>query len=178
MQRIFHNIFSNSLAHNVFKQTPVFVFNIAFVSVEKGAISSFRNHVEDCYAPYMLYLAECFSKFTFRRISNVNVNVNVSSWLIANKLSPNVSKSNFIIFNSMKKKIDHSFNIKILNNSLEEKNSTKYLGVIIDKHLNWASHIHYTKQNISKGIGMIAKLRHYVPLTNLKQTYSAFIVTY
>ena len=101
--------------------------------------------------------------------------VNVSSWLIANKLSLNVSKSNFIIFNSKKKKIDHSFNIKILNNSLEEKNSTKYLGVIIDKHLNWASHIHYTKQNISKGIGMIAKLRHYVPLTNLKQTYSAFI---
>ena len=65
--------------------------------------------------------------------------------------------------------------IKILNTPLEEKIATKYLGVIIDQNLNWSTQTQNTNLKISKGIGMLAKLRHYVPLQNLIQMYFAFI---
>ena len=55
----------------------------------------------------------------------------VSDWLAANKLSLNVKKSNFLYFHygNCKK---HKLNL-ILNDTLvEEKQVTKYLGVMID----------------------------------------------
>ena len=36
--------------------------------------------------------------------------------------------------------------------SLNKVNSAKYLGVIIDRRLNWIDHIAYIKNKISKGI--------------------------
>ena len=36
----------------------------------------------------------------------------------------------------------------------------KYLGILIDKNLNWKAHIDLIALKISKTIGMIAKLRH------------------
>ena len=101
--------------------------------------------------------------------------INVSDWLIANKLSLNISKSNFVTFSTRQKAVKKSLYIKILNIPLEEKKSTKYLGVIVDQHLNWSSHIEYIHQKITKGVGMLAKLRHYVPLNNLRQIYFALV---
>ena len=38
----------------------------------------------------------------------------------------------------------------------------KYLGLIIDCHLNWKKHAHEVSQKISRGIGILSKLRHFV----------------
>ena len=35
----------------------------------------------------------------------------------------------------------------------------KYLGVIIDHKLNWIEHVTYVKNKISKGIGIMYKVR-------------------
>ena len=43
---------------------------------------------------------------------------------------------------------------------LECKDYLKYLGILIDKNLNWKAHIDLIALKISKTIGMIAKLRH------------------
>ena len=77
----------------------------------------------------------------------------VSEWLIANKLTLNVSKSNFIIFDPQQKKISKNVMLQIIGEKLEEKKSTKYLGLLIDKHLTWKRHIHHVNLKISKGIG-------------------------
>ena len=47
----------------------------------------------------------------------------------------NVSKSSFIIFHPPQKKLQQ-IPIKINSENIPEKNSTKYVGVVIDKHLN------------------------------------------
>ena len=39
----------------------------------------------------------------------------------------------------------------------------KYLGVLIDKNLSWKYHIDAIATKIGKNVGLIAKLRHYVP---------------
>ena len=63
----------------------------------------------------------------------------VSVWLLANKQSVNVSKSNFLVISS--RKIDKNIKLKINNKELKQENYTKYLGVIIDDKLNWKLYI-------------------------------------
>ena len=108
--------------------------------------------------------------------SEINTELlNTTDWLIANKLSLNVKKSSFMTFSSKQCKSMRPLSIKILEQNLEEKSATKYLGIIIDKHLDWSNHMHLVNQKINKGTGMIAKLRHYVPPNILRQTYYALI---
>ncbi len=98
----------------------------------------------------------------------------VSLWLLANELSLNVSKSNFLLINS--RKVTRNINIKISNSDLKQENYTKYLGVIIDDKLNWKLHIKQINIKLSKGIGVLYKLRHLVPKQTLKGLYGAVLV--
>ena len=97
----------------------------------------------------------------------------VSAWLLANKLSLNVSKSNFLLISF--RKPYRSVKLEINHTNLKQENYTKYLGVIIDDKLNWKLHIKQIKIKVSKGIGILYKLRHLVPKQMLKTLYSSFI---
>ena len=93
----------------------------------------------------------------------------------SNKLSLNVSKSNFVSFHPYQRKLDREVNLKILDNnseqlvSLERKTYVKYLGVLIDGNPSWKHHINSIinsiSTKISEGIGIIARLRHLLPRT-------------
>ena len=54
-------------------------------------------------------------------------------------------------------------NIILDDVSLERVNSTKFLGVIIDENLTWKNHIDAISKTMSRNIGMLCKLKHYVP---------------
>ena len=51
----------------------------------------------------------------------------------------------------------------------------KYLGVLIDSNLNWKEHILNMSKKITKSIGIICKLRHFVNTQTLVQLYYAII---
>ncbi len=109
--------------------------------------------------------------------STVNRELNkVSDWLIANRLTLNTGKSNFLVIHSKQKKRNHNIKMCINSNYLEEKEYVKYLGVLIDKNLSWASHIQQNKLKISKNLGILAKLRHNVTKPILRNIYNAFIL--
>ena len=109
---------------------------------------------------------------TLKNIMNREL-ILISNWLSANKLSLNVSKSSLLVFHPPQKKINK---IEILINSqkIPEKASTKYLGVIIDKHLTWQSHVTYLNTKLNKAIGILSKLRYFVPLNILRTLYCSF----
>ena len=89
----------------------------------------------------------------------------VSSWLIANRLTLNVDKSNIVLFqNKSKLKLDISLN----GEKLKQTAFVKYLGVLIDERLSWDKHIFMTTKKIQQGIGMISKIRHGIPSNMLK----------
>ena len=96
----------------------------------------------------------------------------VSSWLASNKLSLNVAKSNFLSFSFIK---HTTIKLNINNIPLIEKQNTKYLGVIIDNKLDWKTHIQAVNTKLSKGIGLLSRIRHYVPKNVLKSLYYSFI---
>ena len=82
---------------------------------------------------------------------------------------------NFVIFHPPQKKIDKAICLEIKKKLIEQKNSIKYLGIIIDSNLSWKEHIHQLSKKISRGIGIISKLRHYVNKSILVQLYYSLI---
>ena len=52
--------------------------------------------------------------------------------------------------------------IKINDKTINQYKSVKYLGILIDCHLNWKEHIQQISKKISRGIGILCKIRHYV----------------
>ena len=99
----------------------------------------------------------------------------ISDWLATNRLSLNVSKSNVVLFNSSRKKTKIKIELKINNEIISEKEFTKYLGIFIDNKISWPQHIHHVNLKISKGIGILCKLRHLVSRHMLHSLYFTFI---
>jgi hypothetical protein len=119
----------------------------------------------------------------FSRHKNINIlqsHINseldkVNMWLCANKLSLNVGKSNFVLFHPPQRNIGNNFVLTINNNIIPCSSSVKYLGILIDSNLNWKSHIASICRKIKRSIGMLSKLRYYVPLKILVNPYYALI---
>ena len=101
---------------------------------------------------------------------------NVFQWLLSNKLSLNVRKSNCVIFRPARKKPPRNIKLEINGDQIEELDSTKYLGVILDQKLNWKKHISHVSTKLSKYTGLLYKLRHFVPKSTLSSLYNAFIM--
>ena len=99
----------------------------------------------------------------------------VSQWLIANKLSLNVSKSNMVLFKTCRKNNGEKISLSINNEIISEKPHTKYLGMILDSKLSWTQHIQYVNLKLSKGIGILCKLRHLVTKQMLRSLYFTFV---
>ena len=60
---------------------------------------------------------------------------------------------------------------------VEQTTYAKYLGLIVDCHLtmNWKKHVHELSENISRGIGILSKLRHFVTDDIFTQLYYSLV---
>ena len=99
----------------------------------------------------------------------------ISDWLSANRLSLNVAKSKLLYFTNKNRNALKDIVIKINGESLNEVDSAKYLGVYMDNKLSWNVHTNNIKLRLSKGISMLAKIRHYVPESVRRSLYFTFI---
>ena len=79
-----------------------------------------------------------------------------------------------MIITSPKKKT----NIRITACNIKQKSQIKYLGVFIEEHLKWDAQLQHINNKITKNIGILFKLRHYVPISTLKQLYYTLIYPY
>ena len=101
----------------------------------------------------------------------------VHEWLCANKLSLIIEKSNFVIFHQAQKKLTYAVNIAINDKFLKYEDNIKCLGVLIDKNLNWKSHVSFLSKKIKRNIGAISKFRHFVNRDILINLYYALLNT-
>ena len=62
--------------------------------------------------------------------------------------------------------------------SLERVESTKFLGIIIDENLTWKNHIDVISKTISRNVGMLTKMKHYVPGYILYSLYCTLVLPY
>jgi len=113
---------------------------------------------------------------TLTHIFNTEL-IKVSNWFKANKLSLNVSKTNYIHFKKKKHNTPPT-NIMIDNTIIHPVDHTKFLGVIIDQTLSWKYQISKTANQISKNIGILRKFRHTLPKQILFTLYNTLILPY
>ena len=120
---------------------------------------------------------------SLERVLNAELS-KVQEWLVANRLTLNAKKSNFVIFHPHQKKLDRDVILKIFDIEtndfvlLDQKTYIKYLAILIDSNLTWKYHISYITSKISKTIGVIARLRHFVPTSTLLTLYRSFLSPY
>ena len=95
----------------------------------------------------------------------------LSQWLKANKLSLNISKTKLIIFHRNTASIDHTLKLKLDGKRLSSSKLVKYLGVLLDEHLQWNDQLAHVKIKLNRAIGILCKIRHNANPTILKGVY-------
>ena len=95
-------------------------------------------------------------------------------WLGINRLSLNLTKTNFLLFHSINK-TKASITIKINKKAIEEVKYVKYLGVLIDSHLSFKYHIDELNKKIARSAGILYKLKHFVTPKILTNVYYAIV---
>ena len=58
---------------------------------------------------------------------------------------------------------------------IERKTDTRFLGVIIDESLNWFRHVKTVLSKMSRYVGIMYKIKRYLPLTARLQIYHSFV---
>ena len=66
-------------------------------------------------------------------------------------------------------------NLNYDNAAIERVNKFKYLGVILDPLLSWCEHIDYVSSTISKRIGVIRRVKFYLPANTLNMLANALV---
>ena len=80
-------------------------------------------------------------------------------------------KTELLIFRHPNKKIDFDFRLKIDGKRLISNKYVKYLGVLIDEHLNWTFHLNVLCTKLSRANGMLARIRHFVSQITIRSIY-------
>ena len=115
------------------------------------------------------------------RITAINNELKeITNWFKANKLSVNAKKTNFMIMGTRQRNRNNDKDISIVLNDaqLDRVSSTKFLGVIIDENLTWKNHIDGVSKTISRNIGVINKLKYFVPERILYSLYCTLVLPY
>jgi len=121
-----------------------------------------------------------FQSDTDIELLNRNMNSELgklSKWFKANKLSLNISKTKFMLF-TRRKNVHPDFKLYIDNREIDRVESMKFLGVLIDEHINWKEHIRLICIKLARSIGVINRLKRFLPFKILKQLYCCLFLSH
>ena len=90
---------------------------------------------------------------------------NVHNWLRADKLTLNMTKTEFMHIGSRQRlsTLTESPTFAINDFQVGQVTTAKSLGVTIDDRLDWSGHIEKVTKRVASGIGVIKRIRHLVP---------------
>ena len=100
----------------------------------------------------------------------------MAHWFKANKLTLNIKKTKYMLFGT-----NHTLNnfddILLMYGSdiIERVDKFKYSGVIFDPLLAWSEHVNYISSVVSKRIGVIRRVKFYLPPSTLNLLASALV---
>lgn len=98
----------------------------------------------------------------------------IIDWLKINNLKINIQKTNLIQFQTHRlRHID--LNIITNNSKIEEVDSTKFLGIMLDKNCNWKTHVQYVCDKLDRFVFAIKKLRETVSTEAALNAYHGYV---
>ena len=102
---------------------------------------------------------------------------NLKLWLLANRLSLNIAKTEYMLAGSRYRVENTIFapNLRICSSSVKRVHTSKSHGIWIDENLTWSSQIDAIAKKISSAIGDLREIRSFVPQKTLITVYKALI---
>ena len=134
-----------------------------------------------------------FARITERRCS-VRATINneidkIRIWLAVNKLSLNASKTKMMTFfyhqrtylqTSLTQFSDgpEVLDLEINGVPITKVSDFNFLGVMVNENLKWQSHTDMIAGKIGKNVGILHKLKHYLPRKIMMMLYNSLIQSY
>ena len=84
---------------------------------------------------------------------------NLYEWVCSNRLSLNVSKTEFLIFRPSKVTLYERVTLRLNEVTIIESPKIKYLGIILDGRLSWKHHVNEICKKLGRALVMIYKAR-------------------
>ena len=100
----------------------------------------------------------------------------VYKWLSLNRIKTNIDKTKYIVF-SYRRNVNVG-RVVVGDGVVSRVTSMKFLGVIIDQSLNFRDHIDNTKMKMSKTLGILNKVKHFLPLSTMHTLYTSLLEPY
>ena len=116
-----------------------------------------------------------FSKQYLSNTINIEL-AKVHDWLAVNKLSLNVKKTKFMVFHTRQKNIQlHIPELKIGDKAIERVENFDFLGLTLNETMCWKPHVNKISSKVSKYVGILNRLKRYVPSHVLKMIYNSIV---
>ena len=130
-------------------------------------INNLPNVLNSCYASLyaddtVIYCYGTSSKELSDKLNNDLLGV--AKWLHDHKLTLNLDKTKCMLIGSNRKresKVDLS--VSILDHSVSNVRSFKYLGIHISSDFTWTDHIEHLTGKINQRLGLLKRIKHLLP---------------
>ena len=105
---------------------------------------------------------------------------NVNSWFHANRLIPNLEKSEFVVFGRSLRAVKRvSFKtISIGISSIKRVDVFRYLGIYIDSTLSFKAHINKLEATVSRNLGCLYRVKFLFPYRIMRKLYFSLMECY
>ncbi len=82
-----------------------------------------------------------------------------------------------MIFHTSRKEV-YSLQLEIADVKIERVQDFNFIGLTLNENLNWKSHINDISNTISKSMGILNKLKHFLPLNIKILLYNSLILSH
>ena len=127
------------------------------------------------YADDTTLLFSASDPTTLQRDMNYSL-AKIAQWFENNQLTLNLKKTKFMVFGTNHSLKEFSnIDLNYGNHRIDRVDKFKYLGVVFDPILSWCDHTDYISSIISKRIGVIRRVKFYLPSHILKKLANALV---
>ena len=170
--------FNNSSSH----------YSLCNIGVPQGSILGpllFMLYINDVYKSSQKFDFILFADDTTVLLQNSNLSdtlgdvtnefSKVSEWMRSNRLSLNILKTKLVIFDNKTKDTSNA-NVLLNGQQITASNQANFLGITIDRKLDWKEHISAVSKKIARLNGVINRLKPFLPKNILLTLYNALIL--
>ena len=104
----------------------------------------------------------------------------IADRLAVNKLSLNVQKNKFMIFHYRQRILTENDipHLMINNTLIEQVTEFNFLGLTVNEFMIWNSHTQKIANKISRTLGVMNRLKRYLPISAMKLMYDSLILSH
>lgn len=132
--------------------------------------------------PMSLFADDSTVTITCNNIDTYKIDIkdaltSIINWLDNNNLKININKTKIIHFRQRENAASTNLDIKYINNTIEEVDTTKFLGIQIDNKLNWKPQVESLCKKINSIVYVLYKLSPIVNMETLLIAYHGLIAS-